>query len=192
MKAYEKIEKRLAELGLLDEWLDMGECGRLATTTEDGISIFGYEGDGDGYAEFQFPPIHVMQRNEEFRMRALHDFCQHPDDAFVAKLARWVADIRNECPLYPLDVFFLWDSPVIIDFEDDEEEEEEKPAYKSEETTEEWCPHCDECVELQGEFKVQRCPNCGKWIVPCSLCPFEDCVKKCPLERLATILNAQD
>lgn len=186
MKAYEKFNKRLAELGLLQEWYDQGSCGRIARETDMGISILVCEGDDDDYSEFQFPPISEMERNEDFRRRALKEFCYHEDDDFVSNLARWVVDTRNKCPLYPVDVYFLWDTPYVINFDDDEEDE-----YTFAETTEEWCPHCDECVDLEHELKVQKCPYCGKWIVPCSVCPLQDCSTKCPLERMAIILNCK-
>lgn len=38
------------------------------------------------------------------------------------------------------------------------------------EKTEEYCPHCDEYVEVDAELKVVTCPNCGKRIVVCSMC----------------------
>lgn len=47
----------------------------------------------------------------------------------------------------------------------------------------EWCPHCEEEVELQSKFEVQVCPSCGRPILPCNLCV--DCAgwnsKDCPL-----------
>lgn len=191
MKAYEKFEKRLEELGLLDEWCDVGQCGRVATETEDGISIMVHESDGDDYSEFKFPHISEMQKSDTFRMKALKEFCQYPDDGFVAQLARWFANKNNKCPLYPLDVYFLWDDYVVINFEDDEEEIESLAEYVFAKTTEEVCEYCGECVELSQELKVQRCPKCGKWIVPCSACPLEDCANKCPLERVAQLLNKE-
>lgn len=57
---------------------------------------------------------------------------------------------------------------------------------------EEYCGHCEDYVLLDPELKVQKCPNCGKLIVPCgSLCPMLDdkyssqrnC-SSCPLAKL--------
>lgn len=194
MKAYEKFNKRLAELGLLQEWYDQGSCGRIARETDMGISILVCEGDDDDYSEFQFPPIYEMQRNEDFRRRALKEFCYHEDDDFVSNLARWVVDTRNKCPLYPEDVYFLWDTPYVINFDDDVEECEVASIdeYIFSKTTEEFCEYCEEYVELSQELKVQRCPKCGKWIVPCSACPLEGCcASRCPLERVAQLLNKE-
>lgn len=59
----------------------------------------------------------------------------------------------------------------------------------------ELCPHCDTEVALLGEFKVQKCPKCGKYIVPCNLCPLlakNKCGGKCPLEELANDLNHEE
>ena len=191
--AYEKFEARLRELELWDEWCEQGRCGRIAKTTKDGIVILCNEGESDkAFTESWYPPMSEMEQSDTFRLNALYEFCDHDDDVFLHKLCLWVARPINPCPLFPVDVYFCWENPKVIFFEDDTEKEEEAPAYKVEETTEEWCPHCDECVDLAGEFKVQRCPHCGKWIVPCSLCPFEDCVRRCPLERLALILNSRE
>ena len=191
--AYEKFEARLRELELWDEWCEQGRCGRIAKTTKDGIVILCNEGESDkAFTESWYPPMSEMEQSDTFRLNALYEFCDHDDDVFLHKLCLWVARPINPCPLFPVDVYFCWENPKVIFFEDDTEKEEETPAYKVEKTTEEWCPHCDECVDLAGEFKVQRCPHCGKWIVPCSLCPFEDCVRRCPLERLALILNSHE
>ena len=54
------------------------------------------------------------------------------------------------------------------------------------------CPHCKQEVELNEEFKVQQCPNCGKHIVPCNLCPLlakYKCANNCPLETMADEMN---
>lgn len=39
---------------------------------------------------------------------------------------------------------------------------------------EEYCGHCEQYVYLEDELKVQVCPNCGKAIVPCCICPMLD------------------
>lgn len=46
----------------------------------------------------------------------------------------------------------------------------------------EWCPHCEEEVTLVGEFRVQKCPNCGEDILPCSICSgYNSGCFSCPL-----------
>ena len=47
----------------------------------------------------------------------------------------------------------------------------------------EYCPHCEDEVEIKRVFKAQKCPNCGKVILPCSMCDH-DKVKcsECPLK----------
>lgn len=55
----------------------------------------------------------------------------------------------------------------------------------------ELCPHCEKEVELDNIFKVQTCPNCGKRILPCSICEFKTKEEEnyylhcdnCPLEN---------
>ena len=37
-------------------------------------------------------------------------------------------------------------------------------------TVDEWCPHCDEEVEIPDD-KPSLCPNCGVKILPCAGCP---------------------
>lgn len=48
----------------------------------------------------------------------------------------------------------------------------------------EWCPECEAEVELPWEFKVHICPNCGRPILPCSICEMGvyEC-SDCPLEE---------
>ena len=51
--------------------------------------------------------------------------------------------------------------------------------------TYEECPHCDTEVKLKRKFKVQECPNCGKDIMPCSICDrSENRCAECPLEHM--------
>lgn len=59
-------------------------------------------------------------------------------------------------------------------------------------TTAEVCPYCGKEVEIDAELKVQKCPNCGKYIVTCSMCLNPDLNYKCGdccLEILAHKLN---
>lgn len=187
MKAYEKFEARLHELGLYDEWCQQGSIGRVGTETEAGIFILVQEEEEDTCSEYIYPPMSELEKNEDFRERALDEFWCHEDDEFVGKLYRWYKDPRNDCPLFPVDVYFCYDTQLYTDFEDDEEEQREEA-----ETTEEYCPHCDTTVDLEHDFKVQKCPNCGKWLAPCSICPLENCSKHCPLVRLACMLNGEE
>jgi len=52
----------------------------------------------------------------------------------------------------------------------------------TEEKTVEWCAECDTEVELKAVMEVQKCPSCGKRILPCSICPGP-CVNVCELEK---------
>ena len=53
--------------------------------------------------------------------------------------------------------------------------------------TDELCPHCGKEVVLLAEMKAQKCPECGRWIAPCSLC--EECKKNCVVEFDCVRLN---
>lgn len=49
-----------------------------------------------------------------------------------------------------------------------------------ENTCVEWCSTCGEDVEIQATFdKVQKCPECNEYILPCNLCDTDktDCFK---------------
>ncbi|MFA6395881.1 MAG: hypothetical protein WCW84_07930 [Sulfurimonas sp.] len=47
------------------------------------------------------------------------------------------------------------------------------------ETINELCPHCNNEVKLEAEFVVQKCPECNKTILPCSICPVAGEVNAC-------------
>ena len=46
--------------------------------------------------------------------------------------------------------------------------------------TTEWCPHCEEEVELLQS--IQHCPNCDVIMLACSMCD----IKKCGTCRIGT------
>lgn len=64
---------------------------------------------------------------------------------------------------------------------------EEDEDYRRGEDTWELCPFCEEEVMLQNvkKFEPQPCPNCGRKILPCSLCTEEDIqyCDKCPVVK---------
>ena len=71
---------------------------------------------------------------------------------------------------------------------------EEEPDNR----VEEYCGHCDTYVMLENELKVQICPNCGRAIVPCSICPMLDYdnyplmkCSSCPLAKLCEETNKE-
>lgn len=125
MKAYEKFENRLRELGLYEEWCKQGSCGRIGVETAENIIILIHEGDDDAYTECTFPTMRELSKSDEFRIRALKEFLYCDDEDFRKQLCLWVADERNKCPLFPVDVYFCYDGYTFVDFEDDEEEPEE-------------------------------------------------------------------
>jgi DNA-directed RNA polymerase subunit RPC12/RpoP len=52
--------------------------------------------------------------------------------------------------------------------------------YQKNQTVSEWCPHCENEVELEQRFESQSCPNCRIKILPCAQCLTQDC-GNCPL-----------
>lgn len=193
MDAREKFERRLEELGLLNEWYAQGALGRIGTETEDNVLIFVHESADDRYTECTFAPMREMQKDEEFRRKALFEFAETDDATFLRRLIYWYESEKSPCPLSPVDAYFLTNDYTWFDFEDDAEENVTESAQNCEDDDkiQEYCPHCDYYVELEDEFKVHKCPSCGKWIVACQVCPFDECVDRCPLERLAIILNGE-
>lgn len=187
--AESKFNARLKELGLYYDWCQQGCVGRVGVETDKGIAILVHEDESDRFTEFTYPPISEMQKHDSFRIKALNEFYVNFDfdENFARKMIRWVANPNNECPLFPVDVYFLWNEYQWSDFEDDENASVAEYIFAKE--TEEICGYCDEVVILSQELKVQKCPKCGKWIVPCSACPLTDCVSNCPLEKMANILN---
>lgn len=69
-----------------------------------------------------------------------------------------------------------------VEVEDTGDKDEDEEAY-------EYCPYCEDEVKLNNEFKVQVCPNCGHAIVPCSICPLDNCCSNCPLDVLCRQKN---
>lgn len=70
----------------------------------------------------------------------------------------------------------------------------EEPRYinlpTKDDTLVEYCPHCEQEVDLHFSFAIQRCPNCGKLIAPCNLCNHNLCdCANCPLAKLTAKLK---
>jgi predicted RNA-binding Zn-ribbon protein involved in translation (DUF1610 family) len=54
----------------------------------------------------------------------------------------------------------------------------------------EWCPICEEEVTIDDEMKVQKCPNCGALIIPCSQCDHDKCnCNECKLDKFRVNLS---
>lgn len=186
MTAREKFEARLHELGLYNDWLEQGGLGRVGIESErDGeevIIILVHESEDDKYTEFTYPPIWELEQSETFRKKALSEFVDAGDETFVRNLIRWYIKPSCKCPLFPVDVYFLWDDYDWFNFEDDAEEPEQEASEQTcEPKAYQWCNKCQSTAELEYDFKVQRCPTCGNLIVPCSICPIAKCVNPCPL-----------
>lgn len=69
-----------------------------------------------------------------------------------------------------------------VEVEDTSNQSEDEGVY-------EYCPYCEDEVKLDNELKVQICPNCGHAIVPCGICPLDDCGSNCPLYVLCRQKN---
>lgn len=59
----------------------------------------------------------------------------------------------------------------------------EKVYIGNNDTFPEWCPSCEEEVELENIFDIQECPNCGELILPCNKCSIVPDCANCPLEK---------
>lgn len=71
-----------------------------------------------------------------------------------------------------------------VEVEDTSDENNDEEVY-------EYCPHCENEVKLDNEFKVQICPDCGHAIIPCNICPLDSCCSNCPLDVLCRQKNEE-
>lgn len=58
-------------------------------------------------------------------------------------------------------------------------------------TVTEWCPWCEQEVEIASSG-LSRCSNCGKWLIPCSICKNNGDCEDCVSDKLAKKKNADD
>ena len=133
MTAKEKFEARLKELGLYEEWIKQGECGKVAVEREDGIILLVHENEEDKFTEEHFPAFSELRKNPKFVKECKEEwYVNCDDDKFVSNLACWLDGYSNECPLFPVDVYFPGNEMMTEwkDFEDDEDEDEEE-EYQS-------------------------------------------------------------
>lgn len=62
----------------------------------------------------------------------------------------------------------------------------------------ELCPYCNQEVELENKLEPQKCPNCKRIIMPCSICDYrlaetsnhEEC-KQCERDCISREMNKQ-
>ena len=133
MTAKQKFEARLKELGLYEEWKKQGECGKVAVEREDGIILLVHENDEDKFTEEHFPTFSELRKNPKFVEECKEEwYTDWDDDRFVRNLACWLDGYSDECPLFPVDVYFPGNQMMTEwkDFEDDEDEDEEE-EYQS-------------------------------------------------------------
>lgn len=125
MTAKEKFEARLQELGLMEEWKKQGECGKVAVEREDGIILLVHENDEDKFTEEHFPTFSELRKNPKFVEECKGEwYADWDDDKFVRNLACWLDGYSDECPLFPVDVYFPGNEMMTEwkDFEDDLDE----------------------------------------------------------------------
>jgi predicted RNA-binding Zn-ribbon protein involved in translation (DUF1610 family) len=62
-------------------------------------------------------------------------------------------------------------------------------------TITEYCPYCEEEVEMPAIFSLHECPSCDAIIAPCSICDIDRHIcSQCPLEtgELDAMLNSNN
>lgn len=120
MKAWQKFNRRLSELGLLQKWDNQGGIGRIGIATSEEIILFVHEGRGDDYNEYHYPSLDKLSESKDFRMRALQEFEFDENEEFVGKLYQWAQlNMRKKCPLMAEDVYFIANPTKTILFQDD-------------------------------------------------------------------------
>lgn len=110
-----------------------------------------------------------------------------PDSLFMQKtadnqyLVRYERGNHNTKDGWYIDIYQLDDEP-----------EEECMEFM----IQEYCPECKEVVTIPDTLKVHKCPNCGKAIAPCSICPMKEPAfakqkncQACPLAAQCKIVN---
>ena len=127
MTAKEKFEARLKGLGLYEEWVKQGEGGKVAVEREDGIILLVHENDEDKFTEEHFPTFSELRKNPKFVKECKEEwYANCDDDKFVCNLACWLDGYSDECPLFPVDVYFPGNEMMTEwkDFDDDEDEDD--------------------------------------------------------------------
>lgn len=127
-------------------------------------------------------PFHTSDGESETDIENLDD--EHDQDLFYHTsdkqyLVRYTQGSRKPIEGWFIDVYRL------MEVESDDQEAQD-------DLIEEYCEHCCEYVNLTPEFKVHTCPECGKSIVACNLCPYlpeEAKCATCPLAKQAEIQN---
>lgn len=148
---------------------------------QDAMDMFCYHADSV-VSCIEAGPFHTSNGESETDIENLDD--EHDQDLFYHTsdkqyLVRYTQGSRK-----PIDGWFI-DVYRLMEVESDDQEVQD-------DLIEEYCEHCCEYVDLPEEFKVHTCPNCGKYIVACNLCPYlpeEAKCATCPLSKQADNLN---
>lgn len=127
MTAQEKFEARLRELGL---WKNYGMDDHVGTVLPDGriIVLVHIQTDPrDPYTEIEYPPFEELWKDEEFHKKCKEHWYKESEDwEFIGKLAYWL-DIHDkfaECPLFPLDLYWMGAKSKWFNYEDDDTAED--------------------------------------------------------------------
>lgn len=127
MTAQEKFEARLKELGL---WKDYGMDDHVGTVLPDGrvVVLVHIQSDPtDSYTEFDYQSFEDLWKDAKFREKCKEHWYKESDDyEFIGKLAYWldIHDKYAECPLFPVDLYWMGTESKWFDFEDDKTAEE--------------------------------------------------------------------
>lgn len=153
MTARQKFEARLQELGLMEEWKKQGECGKVAVEREDGIILLVHENDEDKFTEEHFPTFSELRKNPKFVEECKGEwYADGDDDKFVRNLACWLDGYSDECPLFPVDVYFPGNEMMTEwkDFEDDEDDGDEEYQHSI-------ANNADEISIMEQRLSLDKC-----------------------------------
>lgn len=152
---------------------DIDDCKTLFTETADSV----VESMKDNFGAF-----HSVDGDEETDVTwgdepDMHLFFRTSNEQYLVRYER-----GNDKEGWFIDIYELRDHGTTPD----------------DDSVEEYCGHCDTYVLLTDELKVQKCPNCGRAIVPCSICPMLEqdnypllkC-SSCPLAKLCESANKE-
>ena len=115
MKAYEKFNRRIAELqaGADCDYVDgeTDDMNPIGVMDGDIPVIFSLNVRDDGspeYLETRFPSFSDLKRNNQFVGQLIREH-GYEDPDFIKNFVEWVSDESGniECPLYPKDVYYL-------------------------------------------------------------------------------------
>lgn len=132
-----------------------------------------FDGIGAFYSTSGERETDIDNVNEE---HDANQFAKTTNGKFLVRFERGSKDGEG----WFIDIYKLME----VEVEDSSDEDNDEEVY-------EYCPHCENEVKLENELKVQICPDCGHAIVPCNICPLDNCCSKCPLDELCRQKNEE-